>query len=309
MKKTLFLIAAFFAVSLSNVTVSAQKAFTPISKVTYDYYDGFFDKFFERNTDACFLVEQSVIGPDFLVSVVLKNGAVKVRTNEKEYSMQCGRELYKTLKLLAKHAVLTASFSNKYQGFDGTSYFLFCNFDGVECWSPTGICEKAVNVFLEVGHAVMANDRERLEKQAIAADSLYHVFKTYYLEDYPVINVSVSIPSAPESGRKLEMYSVDDGFGLPVSSFSVVFIFPGNSFREEYRKQYLERYESTLKKVAYWIYAQSDFADNSNGATFIVDESVKKPIVTKSDLGDSHIYEIRLKASDLTAKKMISLLR
>ena len=307
MRKTLFLITMLFALSFFNGKVSAQQAFTPISKVTYDTYDRFFDNYFEAYSDACFIVSQSLVLPDFY-SVVLKSGIIKVRTAEKDFSMQCSGKLYKTLKLLAKHAVLTASFAYNKQGFDGTSYFLFCNFEGVSCWCPDGICEKTVSVFNEVGKAVIANDRERLEKQIGAADSLFHVFKTYYHEDYTVINESV-VTLSNEEGKKLELYTVDDGFRLPVSSFSVEFKFPGNSFREEYRKQYLERYESTLKKVAYWIYAQSDFADNSNGATFIVDESVKKPIVTKSDSGDSHIYEIRLKASDLTANKMISLLR
>ena len=144
-----------------------------------------------------------------------------------------------------------------------------------------------------------------MEKQIGAADSLYHLFKTYYREGYPVIQKVVAILS-DNQGKRLDLFTVDDSFGLPLTTFSVEFKFPGDSFREEYGKQYLERYESTLKKVAYWIYAQSDFADNSNVATFIVDESVSEPIVTKSDSYGSHIYEIRLKASDLTAEKMIS---
>ena len=53
------------------------------------------------------------------------------------------------------------------------------------------------------------------------------------------------------------------------------------------------------------IYAQSDFADDSNFATFIVSENVSDPVVFESD---KCRFIIHLKESDLVADKMISLL-
>lgn len=292
-------------VILSCLTVSAQKAFTPISKSQYEIWGHFLDDNYLKSADVQFLVDPSLIRPVPLVSLSLSNGVIRACSSEKEYSMKCSSGLYTSLKLLAKHAVKTANFASRYQGLDGTTYFLFTGSDGVTCWSPYGMCAKTIDLFKQVADAVKAGDRELLEKQISVSDSLYHVYKTYYPRDFVVIGKSVSIPSAPETGHKLSLFA-DTGFDWSIGGFSVDFSFPGDTFRDEYRNLYYEKYENVLQEVAYWIFAHSDFADKSNNATFIVDESISEP---QANYSETDGYVIKLKESDLTADKMLSLLQ
>ena len=78
MRRSFFLIAMLFALSFFNETVSAQQAFTPISKDAYNIYGKFFDKNFDESADVNFLISQSVMSPDIPVSVVLRKRTVKV---------------------------------------------------------------------------------------------------------------------------------------------------------------------------------------------------------------------------------------
>lgn len=292
-------------VLLSCLTVSAQRAFTPISKNQYDVWDHFFDENYVNNADVQLLVDPSLIRPVPLVSLLLSRGIIKVCSSEKEYNIRCSNELYTSLKLLAKHAVKTANFASRYQGLDGTTYFLFTGSDGVTCWTPYGMCAQTVNLFKQVADAVKAGNRELLEKQIGVSDSLCREFKTYYHRDFVVIAVGVSIPSAPETGHKLSLYA-DTGFDWSMGGLRVEFPFPGDTFKEEYRKLYFEKYEKVMQEVGYWVFAQSDFADKSNYATFIVDESISEPKAIHSETDG---YVIRLKESDLTADKMLTLLQ
>jgi len=88
------------------------------------------------------------------------------------------------------------------------------------------------------------------------------------------------------------------------SSLGVVFTFDDKNFKEEYRKQYREKNESIIQQVAYWFFTQSDLADNTYNVIFIVDDEVAK----EPHLGNEN-REIKLKESDLTPDKMISLLK
>ena len=92
-------------VLFSCFMLSAQKAFTPISKLEYDVWRHFFDDNFLNRADVQLLVDPSLIRPVPLVSLSLSNGVIRVCSSEKEYSMNCSSELYTSLKLLAKHAV------------------------------------------------------------------------------------------------------------------------------------------------------------------------------------------------------------
>ena len=295
-------IASIFLL-LSCLTVNAQKAFTPISKSEYEIWGHFFDDNFQESAEVQLLVDQ-IIRPAPLVSLSLVNGVIRVCSSDKEYSMRCSRELYRSLKLLAKHAVNTANFASRYQGLDGITYFLFTGSDGVTCWTPKGMCAQTIDLFKQVADAVKAGDRELLEKQIGVSDSLCRVFKTYYPRDFVVIAVGVSILSAPEKGHILSLYATD--FDWSIGGFSVDFSFPGDTFTDEYRDTYLKKYEKVMQEVGYWAFAQSDFADKSNYATFKVDESVSEP---KANYSETDGYVIRLKESDLTADKMLSLLK
>jgi len=292
-------------VLFSCFMLSAQKAFTPISKLEYDVWRHFFDDNFLNRADVQLLVDPSLIRPVPLVSLSLSNGVIRVCSSEKEYSMNCSSELYTSLKLLAKHAVLTATFASRREGLDGTTYFLFSGYDGVTCWTPYGMCAETVNLFKQVADAVKAGDRELLEKQISVSDSLRHVYKTYYPQDFALISKSVSVSSVPEAGHKLSFYA-DNISDWLVGGFRVDFSFPGDTFKDEYRDLYFKKYEKVLQEVAYWMVVQSDFADNSNYVWIIVDESVAEPQVFNSEYGG---YGIRMKESDLTADKMLSLLK
>jgi hypothetical protein len=192
-------------------------------------------------------------------------------------------------------------------GLDGQMYFMFYKSDGACCWSPYGICSDIVTVFKEVMNAVRDNDIKRMEKQVSAADSLRRLIKTFYPEQgWPVI-VSVSTPWTEDHKlapvKHLSLYS---SFGGDIFSnnLDVVFTFSDKDFKEEYRKLYREKYESTIRQIAHKIYALSDFADDGYYFSFIVDESVTKPQISK----DQKQFEIKLKESDLTVEKMLSLL-
>ncbi len=161
----------------------------------------------------------------------------------------------------------------------------------------------------------MAGDRERLESFTAVAGYLYHAFKGNYHENMMQTNNSVTMTGGKDNVYTLSL-SADLGSDVyklmtyqpycNVGGFRLQFKFEGDSFRDEYRKQYSERYESLLREVGYWIYVQSDFADDSNYATFIVDDSASDPVVKET--GKCR-FEIRLKESDLEAGKMISLLK
>lgn len=229
--------------------------------------------------------------------------------------MVCSPELYSSLVLLTKHAVNTASFTMDRGGLDGADYYLFLNDNGVTSWSPDGLPEDACRLFEHIGTSVMAGDRERLESFTDVAGYLYHAFKGIYHENMIQTDNSLTSTWGKDNVYTLHL-SADlgsDVFKLMdyqqywnVGGFQLQFRFEGDGFRDEYRKQYFERYESLLREVGYWIYVQSDFADDSNYATFIVDDSASDPVVKET--GKCR-FEIRLKESDLEAGKMISLLK
>lgn len=298
--------------------VIAQNAFTPISRWTYSYSQDFFDSNFDDYPLAIvnFMMSYSLVYEPF-VSLSLRmsaekcNGIITVRTKTKKYSMECSPELYSSLIILAKHAVNTASFTMNRMGLDGASYYLFFDKNGVTAWSPEGITHDAVRLFEHIGTSVMAGDRERLESFTPVADYLYHVFRTNYTENMLQTDRGVTLTLSPERITTLSLYAnLGSDFSTmltycDIGGFQLQFKFADDSFREEYRKQYSEKYESLLREVGYWVYVLSDFADDSNYATFIVDESVSGPVVNETGTCQ---FEIRLKENDLVADKMISLL-
>lgn len=314
-----FLICTLLTVSNK---VTAQNAFTPMSRSSYRRSQKLFDKYFDGDSYAFvnFGMSYSLVKQPFeALSVRMCSykyaGEIIVRTKQEEYSMVCSPELYSSLVLLTKHAVNTASFTMDRGGLDGADYYLFLNDNGVTSWSPDGLPEDACRLFEHIGTSVMAGDRERLESFTDVAGYLYHAFKGIYHENMIQTDNSLTSTWGKDNVYTLHL-SADlgsDVFKLMdyqqywnVGGFQLQFRFEGDGFRDEYRKQYFERYESLLREVGYWIYVQSDFADDSNYATFIVDDSASDPVVKET--GKCR-FEIRLKESDLEAGKMISLLK
>lgn len=313
-----FLICASLTAS-DNVI--AQNGFTPISKSSYARNQEFFDKYYDGYAYVFvnFMMSYSLVNQPFeALNIRMSNdkcaGIITVLTKEKEYSIECSPELYSSLILLSKHAVNTASFTMDRGGLDGASYYLFHNDYGVTSWSPEGLTEDACRLFEHIGTSVMAGDRERLESFTAVANWLYHAFKANYHENMLQTDHSLTSTSGKDGVYTLSL-SADlgsDVFTLMtyqqywnLGGFQLQFKFDGESFKYEYREQYYEKYESLLRKVGYWAYVQSDFADDSNYATFIIDESVSDPVVKETG---SCRFEIRLKESDLEADKLISLL-
>lgn len=309
MRRTNILICLII-MAFSCLNAGAQNMFSPITKSHFNYFGKYIDKYYNKSADVNLIMPSDMlISPSILESFVMYRGSLTVTSQQgKEYKVKCSGELYRSLKLLAKHTVMTSSYASSHTGLDGQMYFLFCNSDGACCWSPYGICNDIVSVFKEVMNAVRDNDTKRLDKQIVVADSLRHLIKTFYSEKAIPIIVSVSTPWTQDNKladiTHLSLYS---SFGdvLTGGNLDVVFTFDKKDFKEEYRKSYREKYESTLQQVAYWIYALSDFADDNNHVTFIVDDSVTSPIISREDKQ----YEIKLKESDLTADKMLSLLQ
>ena len=308
MKKTI--LSLLLIMVFSGLNVGAQNLFSPITKSHYDSWSKYLDKYYNKSADVNFIMPSDMmISPSILESLVMYRGTIKVTSQEgKEYSVKCSPELYNSLKLLAKHAVMTSSYASRYQGLDGQMYFMFYKSDGAWCWSPYGMCKDIVAVFKEVMNAVRQDNLKRMDRQIVVADSLRRLVKTFYPEPgWPVI-VSVSTPWTEDNKlapiKHLSLYSSYCGDWFS-NNLDVVFTFDDKDFKEEYRKLYLEKYESTIQKVAHWIYALSDFADDGYYVSFIVDDSVTEPQISKEDKQ----YEIKLKESDLTADKMLSLLQ
>lgn len=293
----------------SGLNVSAQNLFSPITKSDYDSWKKYLDKYYNKSADVNFIMPFDMMrSPSILESLVMYRGTIKVTSQEgKEYSVKCSPELYSSLKLLAKHAVMTSSYASRYQGLDGQMYFMFYKSDGAWCWTPYGMCNDIVAVFKEVMNAVRQGNLKQMDRQIVAADSLRCLIKTFYPEQGWPVTVSVSTPWTEDNKlapvKHLSLYS---SFGGDIFSnnLDVVFTFSDKDFKEEYRKLYREKYESTIRQVAHKIYALSDFADDGYYFSFIVDESVTKPQISK----DQKQFEIKLKESDLTVEKMISLL-
>lgn len=309
MKKTNLLICSLI-MAVACLNAGAQDLFSPISKIGYESWSKDIDKYFTKYADVNFIMPSDMmISPDILESLVMYGGDLTVTSQEGEkYSVKCSRELYRSLKLLAKHSVMTSSFVSHYMGIDGQMYFMFYNFDGARCWSPYGMCRDIVSVFEEVMKGVRGNDIKRLDKQIVVADSLRHSIKRFYSKEVIPITVSVSIPwtqdNKPAAIKHLSLYS-SFGSELSSSNLDVVFTFADKDFKEEYRELYREKYGRTIQQVAHWIYALSDFADDENYVSFIVDDNVTEPQVSK----DGKQYEIKLKESDLTVQKMLSLIQ
>ena len=295
--------------------VTAQHAFTPISKSTYDYAQDFLDRYYDKDNYALvnFMLSYSLMYEPFKalsvrMNISRNNGIITVRNKDKEYRMECSPELYSSLLLLTKHVVNTASFINDGIGLDGATYYLFLRGKGVTAWSPEGLPGHAVKLFEHIGTSVMAGDRERVESFTPVADYLYHQFRKKYHEDMLKTGVGVSMTWPPGSVYTLSL-GADMGSDMFMpydqGGFVLKFKFDEDSFREEYRKLYLDKYDSLLRKLGYWVYVQSDFADDSNYATFIVDDSVATPVVREE--GPCQ-FEIRIPESALDADRMISLL-
>ena len=316
MRRVLLLVLLCVSLIVPN-KVAAQNVFKPISRS--DYNSNIIDKYFDNSSFAFvnFMMSYSlIIQPFEALSIRMSDekyaGIITVRTKNGEYIMECSPELYASLILLTKHAVNTASFTMDRGGLDGANYYLFLNDNGVTSWSPEGLPEIAVNLFEHIGTTVMAGDKERLESFTDIADYLYHAFKANYYENmlqthygltstWPEKVYTLSL-SADLGSDVYKMMTYQQYFDL--GGLQVQFKFDNEEFRDQDR-QYYNKYESLLREVGYWVYVQSDFADDSNLATFIVDESVSAPLVKETG---SCQFEIRLKESDLTADKMISLL-
>ena len=295
---------------ISGLNAGAQNLFSPITKSHYDSWNKYLDKYYNKSADVNFIMPSDMMrSPSILESLVMYRGIIKVTSQEgKEYSVKCSPELYSSLKLLAKHAVMTSSYVSRYQGLDGQMYFMFYKSDGAWCWTPYGMCNDIVAVFKEVMNAVRQGNLKQMDRQIVAADSLRRLVKTFYPEQGWPVTVSVSIPWTEDNKlapiKHLSLYSSYCGDWFS-NNLDMVFTFDDKDFKEEYRKLYLEKYESTIQKVAHWIYALSDFADDGYYVSFIIDDSVTEPQISKEDKQ----YEIKLKESDLTADKMLSLLR
>jgi len=257
------------------------------------------------------LVPEPFVSLSLRMSHEKSNGIITVRTKNNKYSMECSPELYSSLIHLTKHAVNTASFTMDRTGVDGATYYLFYDDNGVTTWSPDGITDYVVRLFEHIGTSVMAGDKERLESFNAIADYLRNEFRTYYHENNLRTDRVVS-SRPPEKVQTLSLYAdLGSDFSTMLTycdqgGFQLQFKFDDGSFKEEYREQYSEKYDNLLRKLGYWIFVQSDFADDSNYATFIVDETVSDPVVKETG---SCQFEIRLKESDLKADKMISLLK
>lgn len=321
MRRVLLIVLICTSLTAPN-KVTAQNAFTPMSRSSYSRNKELFDKYFDGGPYVFvnFMMSYSLVNQPFealnlRMSGSKSAGVITVRTKQKEYSMECSPELYSALILLARHATNTASFTMDRGGLDGADYYLFLNDNGVTSWCPDGLPEDACRLFEHIGTSVMAGDRERLESFTAVADYLYHAFKGIYHENMMQTDNSLTSTWGKDAVFTLSL-SADLGSDVyklmtyqqycNVGGFLLQFKFDGDIFRGEYREQYSERYENLLREVGYWIYVQSDFADDSNYATFIVDDSASDPVVKET--GKCR-FEIRLKESDLDAGKMISLLK
>ena len=320
MRRVLLLVLLCASLTTPN-KVTAQNGFTPISRSSYSRNQEFIDKHFDGYAYAFvnFMMRYSLASQPFeALSIRMSEkkcaGIITVRTKKKDFSMECSPELYSSLIILAKHAVNTASFTMDRGGLDGARYLLFLNDNGVNSWSPDGLPDQAIRLFEHIGTSVMAGDRECLESFTGVADYLYHEFKNSYHEN--MLQTGNSLTSMWGKDRVYTLsLSADLGSDVykmmtyqqycDVGGFRVQFKFAGDGFKNEYREQYQTRYEDLLRKVGYWVFVQSDFADDSNYATFMVSENVSEPVVYESD---KCRFIIHLKESDLTADKMISLL-
>ena len=319
MRRVLLLVLLCASLTTPN-KVTAQNGFTPISRSSYSRNQEFIDKHFDGYAYAFvnFMMRYSLASQPFeALSIRMSEkkcaGIITVRTKKKDFSMECSPELYSSLIILAKHAVNTASFTMDRGGLDGARYLLFLNDNGVNSWSPDGLPDQAIRLFEHIGTSVMAGDRECLESFTGVADYLYHEFKNSYHEN--MLQTGNSLTSMWGKDRVYTLsLSADLGSDVykmmtyqqycDVGGFRVQFKSDGDGFRDE-RRKYQAKYEDLLRKVGYWVYVQSDFADDSNFATFIVDDSVNEPEISEES---PCRFNIRLKESDLVADKMISLL-
>ena len=302
--------------------VAAQTAFTPISRSLYNDNQEFFDKYFDGYAYSFvnFMMSYSLVSQPFeALSIRMSEnksaGIITVRTIKKNYIMECSPELYSSLILLTKHAVNTASFTMDRGGLDGADYYLFLNDNGVTSWSPDELPAQVIRLFGHIGTSVMAGDMECLESYAEVADYLYHEFKANYHES--MLQTHHGLTSTWGADSRVYTLSLSADIGSDISKlmtyqrycdlggFRVQFKFTAGSYKSEYRKQYYAKYQELLKEVGYWVYVQSDFADDSNYATFIVDDNVNEPEISEES---PCRFNIRLRESDLVADKMISLL-
>ena len=299
--KRFVLVVAIIASTLSCHNVYAQKAFYPMSRNDYKLWGDCIDRVFDNDAEVNFIIDPSYSGSPALS---IQSGLIKVQAGGKTYETQCRPELSTSFISLAKHSVTTANYyTSRRLGLDGTTYFLYYKDNGVRCWMPDGLCGQAVAVFNDIINAIITNDNDLLEKQAAIADSTCNVFKTYYPDDFVDIVVYKSTFGSDPFNVTLKLLS---NTGLSVSSIlDLTFNFKRLKYRRSYKKSYLQKYESVLKEVAYWMYAQSDFVDKSNTVNFIV-KDVTEPEIRKNEYGT---YEIMLKENGLTANNMISILQ
>ena len=241
-----FLICTLLTVSNK---VTAQNAFTPMSRSSYRRSQKLFDKYFDGDSYAFvnFGMSYSLVKQPFeALSVRMCSykyaGEITVRTKQEEYSMVCSPELYSSLILLTKHAVNTASYTMNRKGIDGADFYLFLNDNGVTNWSPDGLSDQAIRLFEHIGTSVMAGDRECLESFTAVADYLYHEFKANYHES--MLQTGNSLSRSSENDYTLSLYA-DLGSSISellffqlycgLGGFQVQFKFDHDSFNSEIR--------------------------------------------------------------------------
>lgn len=302
-KVLLYALIATILSSLNVGNLESQNVFTPISKSTYEGSKKFINKYYDDDADVNVLIPCFSLIKGYPTIVYLRRGSIIVNVDNKTHKMECSYELYESLKVLAKHAVMTASYTSYREFPDAQLDFLFYGDNGATCISSTGTCSETMDFFRHLADAVKAQDKTLLEGQKAVSDSLCRVFKTYYPKE--AVAVERCISWAPDkSYSKLEISA-----SIPEGPQIILFLtFEYEAMRDYDRdaKPYVDKYGSTLQEVAYQLLVNPDIKDCQQRTDLIVDESVSEPTVTKSGFRWS---EITLRSSDITPEKLLSLIK
>ncbi|MBO7112362.1 MAG: hypothetical protein J6V75_00225 [Bacteroidaceae bacterium] len=110
--KKINLLSLLLIMALTSLNAGAQNLFSPNTRSHYDYWGKYIDKYYTQSADVNLIMPSDmIISPSILESLVMNQGIIKVTSQQgKEYSVKCSPELYNSLKLLAKHTVMTSSY-------------------------------------------------------------------------------------------------------------------------------------------------------------------------------------------------------
>lgn len=306
MRKTII----FILLAISNIAI-AQTRLAPLNQIEQEIWGkDVFPTYINEDVECQMIVSPSFVPPSALYIGLKRSSKDMNRLAVKDqkkviHEMNSDSLTIVRLSNLIKHAVNTSSYTSERLGNDGVSYFLFDHYNGASVWTPDE--NSNTDVLVKTLSGVMAAVKKKKQKDIDALmpriDSLTHVFKTLYPEDYfDDLDVGSSYTETSTGGKTYYVFMQMMNSLLEFHLFNVKFVIPQSWYDDKeqiYVNKIVEKYESVIKNVGRYVFTETTMLDG--GSIYIqVDDNQLRSI----SKGYSSTLCFILHEEDLTEERL-----